>query len=87
MWPNKMADGCTRTTTPGIFSDVKESELEDAFGHTSNGSNFDDHHSNSSSSSASAANKPAIDEFPILDELDRLAKVNKIQVLVMFKKT
>jgi phosphatidylinositol 3-kinase len=63
MWPNKMADGSTRTTTPGIFSDIKESELDDAFSHT-HGSNFD--------SKASAA---TVEEFPILDELDRLAKV------------
>ncbi len=71
MWPSKMADGSTRTTTPGIFSDIKESELEEAFGHT-NG--FDDHHSNMSSNSNA---KPTIDEFPILDELDRLAKMSK----------
>ena len=50
MWPNKVADCCTQTSTPGIISDIIENE--DEVGNSSNN-----------------------DSFPILDELDRLAKV------------
>ena len=68
-----MADGGTRTTTPGILSDLKESELDDVYKNL-NGANFnnDDH---IISNDFSSETPKAIDEFPILDELDRLAKV------------
>jgi hypothetical protein len=69
MWPNKLADGNVKNTTPGILSDAKESELEEAF-NSFNASNFlNDETSNNNSSVTN-------DEFPILDEIDRLAKVN-----------
>lgn len=70
LWPNKSADGCSKTTTPGVFSDLKESELEEAF----NGA-YGVNHLNNNNNNANTSN--AVDEFPILDELDRLAKMSR----------
>ena len=72
MWPNKMADGSNRTTTPGILSDNKELELEDGGGGGVVGTAETGIVPVSSTSSSGA-----VDEFPILDELDRLAKMSK----------
>jgi phosphatidylinositol 3-kinase len=66
MWQNKMADGNTRSTTPGILSDVKFDDLVDIDEKTAN-----DKTKKSNSSII-------MDEFPILDELDRLAKMSKM---------
>ena len=66
MWADREADGSSKTTTPGILSDAKESELDEAL-NSLHSSNFDQYNNNHQS----ATN----DEFPILDELDRLAKV------------
>lgn len=62
MWPNKVGDGNTRTTTPGLLSDFKEDELDETNG------------------SPGLLNEESTimntqDEYPMLDELDRLAKV------------
>lgn len=78
MWPNKVADGNTKTTTPGLLSDFKEYELEEASGIVnSNSSNIsEDQSANSSAIQSNSTNQNiGLEEFPILDELDRLAKV------------
>lgn len=67
LWPNKMADGNTRSTTPGLLSDLRENELEEGGGILKN-ENIDNLNNESN-------NKNINDEFPMLDELDRLAKV------------
>lgn len=89
MWPNRIADGGTRTTTPGILSDTREQEIEDAAAstNTTNGVvgvpqptsiNVDTSDSLSTTTTTSNPSQTtSIDEFPILDELDRLAKVEK----------
>lgn len=73
MWANKMADGNNRTSTPGILTDAKENEAEEV---TNNKSNFSNE--NLGNTGLGTNNNGILDEFPILDELDRLAKV-KIQ--------
>lgn len=75
MWPNRVADGNTRTSTPGILSDVKELELDEHNGATNGGlgpptTTSDEQNYNNTTATS-------VDEFPILDELDRLAKVSK----------
>lgn len=95
MWPNRVADGSTRTTTPGILSDVREVEIEEAVNtngggvvfsvssnNDTNESSSTNNHMNSSSNPFNPSQTTSIDEFPILDELDRLAKVF---VLLTFK--
>ncbi len=67
LWPNKMADGNTRSTTPGLLSDLRENELDESGGTLKN--EINDNLNNESN------NKNINDEFPMLDELDRLAKV------------
>ena len=62
-----MADGNTRSTTPGLLSDLRENELEEGGGILKN-ENIDNLNNESN-------NKNINDEFPMLDELDRLAKV------------
>lgn len=66
MWPNRVADGTSsRTTTPGILSDHKELELEEGGVVTA------------AVAEAVTTTTTQVDEFPILDELDRLAKMSK----------
>lgn len=81
MWPNRVADGSTRTTTPGIVSDVKELELEEHNGvllpASSEEQTGQQSNNNTGSSLHHSASAPVVDEFPILDELDRLAKMSK----------
>ena len=80
MWPNRVADGSTRTTTPGIVSDVKELELEEHNGvllPASSEEQTQQSNNNTGSSLHHSASAPVVDEFPILDELDRLAKMSK----------
>lgn len=83
MWPNRVADGSTRTTTPGIVSDVKELELEEHNGvllpASSEEQTGQQSNNNTGSSLHHSASAPVVDEFPILDELDRLAKMSKYQ--------
>lgn len=67
MWPNKVADGNSKSTTPGILSDAKELELEEKM------LNQDMNTPNSVTSTTTNGS----DEFPILDELDRLARMSK----------
>jgi hypothetical protein len=67
MWPNKVADGNWKTSTPGILSDLKETEIDESIGlnnRSGGGLNVDEPSS-------------SLEEFPILDELDRLAKVGQ----------
>ena len=76
MWPNRIADGNTRTSTPGIITDSKENEFEDS--HTNNNTNKNilfQIDSNNSKNITQTSNMT--DEFPMLDELDRLAKMSK----------
>lgn len=76
MWPNRIADGSTRTSTPGIISDFKQNELDDAHSLShSNSSNKNISQENANLNNAQLAN--LTDEFPMLDELDRLAKMSK----------
>ena len=66
-----MADGNCRTSTPGILSDAKENEADEF---TNTKSNFSSENSGNIGL-ANTNNNGVIEEFPILDELDRLAKV------------
>lgn len=80
MWPNRVADGNTRTSTPGILSDMKESDIEELHGGSlGNSYASDDQLINSHSSHHHHHHQSltgnSFEEFPILDELDRLAKV------------
>lgn len=77
MWPNRIADGNTRTCTPGIITDSKENEFEDSHGGNSitNNKNISSQDSNLGNSNNTQTS--LIDEFPMLDELDRLAKMSK----------
>ena len=87
MWPNRAADGNTRTTTPGFITDFKENEFDDySMNNAANSSsknsslNFTSHESSNLGNNNSIGNQLSNttnlpDEFPILDELDRLAKV------------
>lgn len=75
MWPNRIADGSTRTSTPGIISDFKQNELEDAHSANSSTSNKNISQENNNLNNAQLAS--LTDEFPMLDELDRLAKMSK----------
>ena len=75
MWPNKVADGSLKTKTPGILSDSVDFEQDEIGGPIINSSNTDTDNNGS--------NQALIEEFPILDELDRLAKV-KILTLFFF---
>ena len=91
MWPNRVADGSTRTTTPGILSDNREQEIEDAAVSstitngivgvpaqpTVNINETSDSQSTTTLTSSNPSQTTSIDEFPILDELDRLAKVRE----------
>ena len=76
MWPNRIADGNTRTSTPGIITDSKENEFEDSHHGTSN-KNISLQDSNSGSGTNGGQTGSMTDEFPMLDELDRLAKMSK----------
>jgi hypothetical protein len=77
MWPNKVADGNTKTSTPGILTDYKENELEESLA-TVNASNKAISVQENSAVNSSSTLAPSIsDEFPMLDELDRLAKMSK----------
>jgi hypothetical protein len=95
MWPNKVADGSTKTSTPGIISDQIENDLEEGVYNGSNATTFtlgnDDTKNTASTTNANAtstsnnqtnptltsnSSSNTLDEFPILDELDRLAKVS-----------
>jgi hypothetical protein len=69
-----MADGNTRSTTPGLLSDLRENELED--GGSMLKSENNDNVNNESN------NKNINDEFPMLDELDRLAKVLLLLLII-----
>jgi hypothetical protein len=75
MWPNKVADGNTRTTTPGILSDSKELDLDEYNSGTSFGISDDQNNGTNANHQLYPIQTTSIDEFPILDELDRLAKV------------
>lgn len=91
MWPNRVADGNTRTTTPGILSDTREQEIEDAAVSTTTTNGVvgvpaqptatinepSDSQSTTTLTSSHPSQTTSIDEFPILDELDRLAKVEE----------
>ena len=68
MWPNKVADGSLKTKTPGILSDSIDFEQDEITGPIGNISNNTEGENN-------GTNQSLIEEFPILDELDRLAKV------------
>src|SRR5690606_16238992 len=82
MWPNRTENVGTSTTPPGILSDAKETDLNElaytmlnqttTTTTTSGGANPDEH-SNSKANSTSNT----VEEFPILDELDRLAKMSR----------
>ena len=76
MWPNKIADGNNKTSTPGILSDNKELEMEESSTNNSNNNSEQQQQNiNLNVAPQSAAAAASVDEFPILDELDRLAKV------------
>ncbi|CAF0722147.1 unnamed protein product [Brachionus calyciflorus] len=68
MWPNKVGDGNSKTTTPGLLSDQKEFEIEELNGQTQNIS-LDE--------PVNSVQTVGLEEFPMLDELDRLAKMSK----------
>ena len=74
MWPNKVADGSLKTKTPGILSDSIDFEQDETTGPITNNNNF----TTNADTDTNGSNQPIIEEFPILDELDRLAKVNII---------
>lgn len=76
MWPNKTADGNTKTNTPGLIAEFKENELEETTLNNKNVSNFESNLSNTNNNFTNNSTNNATDEFPILDELDRLAKVS-----------
>jgi len=90
MWPNRTADGNTKTSTPGLISEFKENEYEESGSNAKNQLNIIDssimsNNNNNNSHSANLINNNASEEFPILDELDRLAKViifNKIIIYI-----
>lgn len=94
MWPNRTADGNSKTSTPGLISEFKENEYEESGSNAKNQLNIIDssimsNNNNNNSHSANLINNNASEEFPILDELDRLAKViifNKIIKYILFKK-
>ncbi len=76
MWPNRTADGNTKTSTPGLLSEFKENELEENLSSTKNQLNPIESVIPSNSTNVNTpTNNTALEEFPILDELDRLAKV------------
>ncbi len=80
MWPNRIADGNTRTSTPGIITDSKENDFEDSHhGSSISSKNISSQESSSGISNTSSAQTGNLmtDEFPMLDELDRLAKMSK----------
>lgn len=78
MWPNKIADGNTKTSTPGILTDYKENELEESLQGVSTAGKAISVQDNSTSGNGTNPTVPNInDEFPMLDELDRLAKMSK----------
>lgn len=80
MWPNRIADGNTKTKTPGLLSEHKENELEEnGFNSSNTKANFDNEVSSSNTHSTTNTTNN-LDEFPILDELDRLAKVFNLKV-------
>ncbi len=72
LWPDKMADGNVRSTTPGLLSDVRESEMEDGT------ISFPNSHEDNILHETKNNVNNVQDEFPILDELDRLAKVRYV---------
>jgi hypothetical protein len=74
MWPNKVADGSLKTKTPGILSDSIDFEQDETTGPIANSNNFN----SNADTDTNGSNQTIIEEFPILDELDRLAKVNNI---------
>ena len=77
MWPNRVADGNTRTSTPGILSDVKDGLADLQEGVTvSSDEIIMTTSTNSTNSTTTTTVVNGVEEFPILDELDRLAKVN-----------
>jgi hypothetical protein len=78
MWPNRTADGNTKSSTPGLLSESKENELEENLSSIKNQLNPIESviPSNSTNVNTPSNNNTALEEFPILDELDRLAKVN-----------
>ena len=92
MWPNRTADGNSKTSTPGLIFEFKENEYEESGSNAKNQLNIIDSSimsNNNNSHSANLINNNASEEFPILDELDRLAKViifNKITNYILFKK-
>ncbi len=102
LWPNKAADGNTKTTTPGFITDHKENEFDEYFNSNNknnnigisnlsnysysfqentfnskinNNTNNNNNIGNSNSNTQLSNTTNYMDEFPILDELDRLAKV------------
>jgi hypothetical protein len=73
MWPNKVADGSLKTKTPGILSDsidFEQDEITSPIGNNNNNTESDNN----------GTNQSLIEEFPILDELDRLAKVKIFRI-------
>ena len=82
MWPNRVADGNNRTCTPGIVSDFKENEYEESQNSNNNSTNKNNTatttENNFSLNNQNQSHLSNIaDEFPMLDELDRLAKMSK----------
>nr|AWV66672.1 phosphatidylinositol 3-kinase catalytic subunit type 3 isoform X1 [Brachionus koreanus] len=66
LWPNRVGDGNSKSTTPGLLSDQREFEIEEM---------IDSHQNSDEAANLGQAN--GLEEFPMLDELDRLAKLSK----------
>ncbi len=82
MWPNRMADGNTRTSTPAIITDSKVNEFEDSCyssGMPNKNISSQDGNLVNLNTTGTRIGQPVNmnDEFPMLDELDRLAKMSK----------
>nr|AWV66648.1 phosphatidylinositol 3-kinase catalytic subunit type 3 [Brachionus plicatilis] len=63
LWPNRVGDGNLKSTTPGLLSDQRELEIEELSQNVDEGIN--------------SGQGNGLEEFPMLDELDRLAKLSK----------
>ena len=80
MWPNKVADGSLKTKTPGILSDSIDFEQDEITGPIGNNNN-----NNNTEGDNNGNSQNLIEEFPILDELDRLARVNIFRIYCLPK--
>lgn len=66
MWPNRVGDGNSKSSTPGLLCDQRELEIEEQMASCQN---MDE--------TTNLGQGKCQEEFPMLDELDRLAKLSK----------